>query len=405
MVYIPLNENLLDHPKTQKACRRLGIAEVQLVGHLSALWLWCLSYAEDGDLSDYDPEEIAAGARWRDDPIAFVSALVECGRKGGAGFLESPTPGRLLVHDYDDYVGKLVDRRKANADRMRRGRQGETPPERPAAAPPQAAFLVLPDVPTHEHGTKTTVRDTCNAHVDSVRDTCGARVEPDKTNKDKTNKDKQIQEKQREDNNNKEERSGEETGGLPPLPVAHADPDCQEGVVALLTNLGVSESMAEDLVRRRTCDQIHQQVDSLPFRIREKATSPRPVRDAAALLVKAIEDGYAVPPSRVQAVQAEADAARAADESAEASRRALTRTEEQQAERHAVRMRRSALDAAFAALAEDPVALEEFEEQVKVAALTTKFNRDSWQAHGKIQETVLRPIRDALLAERGLVEK
>lgn len=115
MAYIESHQTLLGHPKTRKAARLLGIKRVHLIGHLHALWWWALDYADDGDLSRYEPDVIADACEWEDDPDTFVDALVS------AGFLHRDGDA-LHVHDWMDYAGRLVQRRKANAQRMRDAR-------------------------------------------------------------------------------------------------------------------------------------------------------------------------------------------------------------------------------------------------------------------------------------------
>lgn len=123
MAWLESHTDLRDHPKTKRAAKLLGIRAVHLVGHLHFLWWWCLSYAQDGDLSQYDDPDVAEAAAWEGDPQQFVNALLECGPGDSSGFLERGPNGRLLIHDWWDYAGKLVARRQANAERMRAARR------------------------------------------------------------------------------------------------------------------------------------------------------------------------------------------------------------------------------------------------------------------------------------------
>lgn len=115
MAWIESHQSLSNHPKTRKLARILDVPKVQVIGHLHCLWWWAMDYAEDGSLQRYDELDIAIGAEWEGDPATFIDALVT------AGFLESDSNG-LRIHDWDDYAGKLIDRRKANAERMRNAR-------------------------------------------------------------------------------------------------------------------------------------------------------------------------------------------------------------------------------------------------------------------------------------------
>jgi len=111
------DQTLKDHPKTKRAARALGLQVPHLMGHLHCLWHWALDYAQDGDLSEFDAWEIADAAMYEGDAEAFVSALAECG-KDGPGFLEQDVDS-LLIHDWEDYAGRLIAQREANAERMR----------------------------------------------------------------------------------------------------------------------------------------------------------------------------------------------------------------------------------------------------------------------------------------------
>ena len=111
MAWIESNQELGRHPKTKKLARRLSTKLPETVGHLHYLWWWALDFADDGDLSRFESADIADAAMWEGDTDEFVEALIY------AGFIEKTPEGGLLIHDWDDYAGKLIDRRKADARR------------------------------------------------------------------------------------------------------------------------------------------------------------------------------------------------------------------------------------------------------------------------------------------------
>ena len=84
------------------------------IGHLHCLWYWALDYAQDGDLSGYDEIDIAGGALWEGDDREFIEALVK------AGFVDIEPP---RIHDWMDYAGLLIEKRKADAERKRAARE------------------------------------------------------------------------------------------------------------------------------------------------------------------------------------------------------------------------------------------------------------------------------------------
>lgn len=112
--------------------RLLDVPRTSATGLLVALWCWALDNAPDGVLGSESDEDIAAGGDWDGDPAVFVEALISSGfidREGDA----------LHIHDWHDYAGKLMDRRKADASRKRKLREkasaGRPPPVRRTSTP------------------------------------------------------------------------------------------------------------------------------------------------------------------------------------------------------------------------------------------------------------------------------
>lgn len=60
-----------------------------------------MDFAKDGDLSRYDPEEIADGAMWEGDAQKFLDSLIQ------AGFVDRDETG-IYLHDWDEYAGRLI---------------------------------------------------------------------------------------------------------------------------------------------------------------------------------------------------------------------------------------------------------------------------------------------------------
>lgn len=116
MAYLESHQTLAGHPKTKRAARRLGISVPQMIGHLHLLWWWAMDYAQDGDLGNYDHADLAEAAQWTDDAATFVDALVS------AGFLDVADDGALAIHDWMDYAGHIIEKRKSDAARKRAAR-------------------------------------------------------------------------------------------------------------------------------------------------------------------------------------------------------------------------------------------------------------------------------------------
>jgi hypothetical protein len=122
LAWIESHQTLRDHPKTLKLARLLRVNRAAVIGHLQCLWWWAMDYAHDGDLSRHDELDIAIGADWEGCPSALIDALVT------VGFLDRDVDGTLVIHDWHDYAGKLIERRKANAERMRKARAASNQP-------------------------------------------------------------------------------------------------------------------------------------------------------------------------------------------------------------------------------------------------------------------------------------
>lgn len=118
VAWIESHQELKDHPKTLKLAALLNLNRAQVVGHLHLLWWWAMSYAEDGNVQRYDVTDLAIAAGWEGDPDKFVNALKECGPGGTSGFLDDDD----WLHDWDQYGGKLLAKRRADADRKREQR-------------------------------------------------------------------------------------------------------------------------------------------------------------------------------------------------------------------------------------------------------------------------------------------
>jgi hypothetical protein len=89
------------------------------IGHLHLLWWWAMDFADSGDLSSYSDEDIADAVMWEGDAKLLVTALTVEG-----GFIDHDRK----LHDWDDYVGRLLRIRRANVARSMRARSGATVP-------------------------------------------------------------------------------------------------------------------------------------------------------------------------------------------------------------------------------------------------------------------------------------
>lgn len=166
--WLELHIGLRDHPKTARLRRRLGVSLPQAIGHVVLTWTWAVRYAPNGDLSRFDADVIADAAGWEDEAGQFVRAMIS------AGFLDED----LAIHDWDAYAGRLLDRREANARRMREAREKARAADNGHGAPLRVAHIDSVDVETraaHSTGARA-------SHVQGLPDRTGQnRTEPDRT--------------------------------------------------------------------------------------------------------------------------------------------------------------------------------------------------------------------------------
>ncbi len=105
MAWIESHQSLGNHRKLFKLAGLLKVSKPQAVGHLHYLWWWALDNAPDGCLAGVPAAVIAEVAEWRGHPEKFVAALRE------AGFMDGSD-----LHDWDDFAGKLVERRRLSKE-------------------------------------------------------------------------------------------------------------------------------------------------------------------------------------------------------------------------------------------------------------------------------------------------
>lgn len=116
MAWIELHQTLPTNKKTLRLKALLKIPTPHAVGLMCMLWLWAVDNARDGDLSPFSPDELAEVCAWNPRRAEELqNAMVD------SGFLDRDGD-RLLIHDWDDYVGRLLEMKKKNIERTRKNR-------------------------------------------------------------------------------------------------------------------------------------------------------------------------------------------------------------------------------------------------------------------------------------------
>lgn len=118
MAWIEAHQGLGNHIKTIKLRKTLKMKKTEVIGTLLLLWWWAMDNAPEGDLKDLEEGDLAEICEYKGKQNLF-DALID------AGFVDADKK----IHDWEDYIGKLIDRRKADAERKRTSRR-QTPDNR-----------------------------------------------------------------------------------------------------------------------------------------------------------------------------------------------------------------------------------------------------------------------------------
>lgn len=93
----------IDHPKTKRLSKLLGVTHFAAVGLLECLWHFAARHAIRGDIGRWSNEEIGDAVGWpTDDVERFVTALVD------TGWLDRHVEHRLTIHDWHDHCDEAV---------------------------------------------------------------------------------------------------------------------------------------------------------------------------------------------------------------------------------------------------------------------------------------------------------
>lgn len=131
MAWIELHQSLREHKKVYACSEVLGVSRLEMIGMLISIWLWALDNAQDGALGGVSDRTIA---RVCDFPEKKAGKLVDALRT--TGWLdEDKERNCLVIHDWHDYAGKLMERRKSDRERKERSRK---PAGKPPEAPPDS---------------------------------------------------------------------------------------------------------------------------------------------------------------------------------------------------------------------------------------------------------------------------
>lgn len=99
MLWIKSEGRLETHPKLTKLCDRTGWNKNEAIGKLQRFWWWVAKYAEDGDLSKYEPLEYFDHIKGDLSAPGLRKIFEEI------GFIDKDTN---LVHNWFEYAGNYL---------------------------------------------------------------------------------------------------------------------------------------------------------------------------------------------------------------------------------------------------------------------------------------------------------
>lgn len=113
MDWLRVSVNLKNHPKSL----RLGVIlhKERAHSYVTDLWAWAAQFYPDGDISESDALDVALACGWDGDPETFLQALEDC------GWLDVQD-GCRLIHGWEEYQGKLIERAERARERSREWR-------------------------------------------------------------------------------------------------------------------------------------------------------------------------------------------------------------------------------------------------------------------------------------------
>lgn len=112
MAWIESHQTVGHHPKTILFAELLKVNLPTAVGHLHYFWWWALDFAPSGEIRT-TPGVLAKACEWRGNAERFRDALLT------AGFVEWCNDA-LVIHDWMDYAGKLIDQRALRRESNRK---------------------------------------------------------------------------------------------------------------------------------------------------------------------------------------------------------------------------------------------------------------------------------------------
>lgn len=117
MAWIESHQSLGTHRKLLALCQALHIDDTRAVGMLHYLWWWALDNAPDGDITGVSDKTLAVASHWHGTPTLWEQTLRQ------VGLVDGGIEERRILHNWQDYTGKLVSARERNRERQQSFRE------------------------------------------------------------------------------------------------------------------------------------------------------------------------------------------------------------------------------------------------------------------------------------------
>ena len=115
MAWIELHQSIRDHRKIVDLAARLNIPEQYAAGLCIYMWTWALDNAPEGVL-EMSARLVTKASGWTGDEDDFLSAMLL------SKWLEKTPENTLYIHDWEQYAGRLIEKRREDAARKRASR-------------------------------------------------------------------------------------------------------------------------------------------------------------------------------------------------------------------------------------------------------------------------------------------
>lgn len=118
MAWLKIYQSIRTHRKILDAADSLEIEPAYMIGLLTSFWLWALDNAPDGNISGISARNIARAAQWPGDAEKLLQAFIS------AGLLDQreDADDAIVIHDWEEYAGGLIQEREKEKERSRRRR-------------------------------------------------------------------------------------------------------------------------------------------------------------------------------------------------------------------------------------------------------------------------------------------